>query len=68
MCVSVLTPGAVAYEFADDSNNDAIICYCKSCRELHSSESLNLKTEVDKVKVTKGQPKIYRDTKTDSGE
>lgn len=34
---------------------------------MHSSESLNLKTEVDKVKITKGTPKVYDDNKTDSG-
>ncbi|CAK9782643.1 hypothetical protein CC85DRAFT_300870 [Cutaneotrichosporon oleaginosum] len=59
--------GAITIDFLDDSNNDGVVCYCKSCRSLHSSESLNLKTEVDKVKVTKGTPKVYKDSKTDSG-
>ncbi|BEJ12994.1 hypothetical protein CspHIS471_0301680 [Cutaneotrichosporon sp. HIS471] len=59
--------GAVTLDFLDDANNAGIVCYCKSCRSLHTSESLNLKTEVDQVKVTKGTPKVYKDTHTDSG-
>ncbi|GMK57936.1 hypothetical protein CspeluHIS016_0407700 [Cutaneotrichosporon spelunceum] len=59
--------GNIKLEFLEDGNNDGIVCYCKTCRNLHSSESLNLKTTVDNVKVTKGTPKIYKDQKTDSG-
>lgn len=43
------------------------MCYCKSCRVLHSSESFNLKTTIDNVKVTQGKTTVYPDKNTDSG-
>lgn len=35
--------------------------------QLHSSHSYNIQSEISKLTVTKGTPKVYNDTKTDSG-
>merc|ERR1711879_709001 len=59
--------GAIQYEVDMEGNKDGIACHCRTCQKLHTSASYNAKSSVDKVKVTKGSPKSYRDDKADSG-
>ncbi|GMK57939.1 hypothetical protein CspeluHIS016_0407730 [Cutaneotrichosporon spelunceum] len=58
---------AIRYELEDDSAHDFSVCYCEGCKYASSSHSMNLRTDTDKIKVTKGTPKVFLDTKTLSG-
>ncbi|BEJ12992.1 hypothetical protein CspHIS471_0301660 [Cutaneotrichosporon sp. HIS471] len=59
--------GAVCYELDDDSARDFSVCYCEACKYASSSRTMNLRTDTDKIKITKGTPKGFLDTKTLSG-
>jgi len=60
--------GAIEYE-ADlgDAAPDGILCHCMTCVKLHSISSYNIQSSQDKIKVTKGTPKVYDDKSADVG-
>lgn len=58
--------GQIEYTLDEDSR-DGILCQCRTCQVQSTDRSFNLKSSPDKLKVTKGQPKVWVDENTDSG-
>ncbi|SCV72592.1 BQ2448_4129 [Microbotryum intermedium] len=59
---------AVQFELDEDvSTLNGILCHCRTCQTLHTDRSYNIASSEDKLKVTKGTPKVYDDQKADSG-
>ncbi|KAK9894464.1 hypothetical protein P389DRAFT_197757 [Cystobasidium minutum MCA 4210] len=58
--------GEIEYTVDDDGDRTGVACLCRTCQKLHTSASYNAKSEVGKVHVTKGSPKVYDDNKADS--
>jgi len=55
--------GAIAYEvdMPEEKALEGTGCYCESCRKTSSASSFQIQGEADKIKVTKGSPKVYED-------
>jgi hypothetical protein len=52
---------------AFDATGNTGVCHCKNCRQASGSfASINIRVPESAVKIT-GQPKIYQDSDTDSG-
>ncbi|KAM0792657.1 hypothetical protein ACM66B_002438 [Microbotryomycetes sp. NB124-2] len=54
-------------EFTVEHDGNGTTCNCRSCQQLCTDRSFNVSSTKQGVKVTKGQPKIFVDKKTDSG-
>ncbi|KAK4046880.1 hypothetical protein OIV83_005776 [Microbotryomycetes sp. JL201] len=54
-------------EFTVENDLQGTTCQCRSCQKLCTDRSFNVSSTKEGVKVTKGTPKIFVDTKTDSG-
>ncbi|GMK57938.1 hypothetical protein CspeluHIS016_0407720 [Cutaneotrichosporon spelunceum] len=57
---------AIEYELNDDVHQ-ALICYCKACQRSSSSHSLSFNTDIDRIRVTRGEPKAWDSTVSGSG-
>ncbi|SCZ92571.1 BZ3500_MvSof-1268-A1-R1_Chr5-2g07989 [Microbotryum saponariae] len=59
---------AVQFELDEDvSALSGIFCHCRTCQKLSNDRSYNITSSEDKLKVTKGTPKVFDDQKADSG-